>query len=183
MAAIPLSWNDPMFSGVTSSGSVTLQSGGTLSNTSITDSGDIASVVGYGSFTLDGVRINSAEGVRLGGSGDVVINNSYIETTGKSGDHADGIQAYAPGSTGNVTITNTTIVSHNSNATAGMFVADDYNGTFTFNNVVFQGGPFGLRLNADDKDLSVSLKDVYFVGPFQYDPILLQEVNADIHIT
>jgi len=51
---------------------------------------------------------------------------------------------------------------------AGMFVADDYNGTFTFNNVVFQGGPFGLRLNADDKDLSVALKDVYFVGPFEY---------------
>ncbi|WP_416193595.1 Ig-like domain-containing protein [Nitrobacter sp. TKz-YC01] len=183
MAAIPLSWNDPMFSGVTSSGSVTLKDGGTVSNKSITDSGSVASVVGNGSFTVDGVRINSAEGVRIGGSGDIVINNSYIETTGKPGDHADGIQAYAPGSTGNVTITNTTIVSHNSNATAGMFIADDYNGTFTFNNVVFQGGPFGLRLNADDKDLSVALKDVYFVGPFQYDPILFQEVNADINIT
>ncbi len=46
MAAIPLSWNDPMFSGVTSSGSVTLRDGGTLSNKSITDSGNIASVVG-----------------------------------------------------------------------------------------------------------------------------------------
>ncbi|WP_416193388.1 Ig-like domain-containing protein [Nitrobacter sp. TKz-YC01] len=183
MAAIPLSWNDPMFSSVTSSGSVTLKNGGTLSDRSITDTGSAASVVGLGSFTLDGVRINSAEGVRIGGGGDIVINNSYIETTGKPGDHADGIQAYAPGSTGNVTITNTTIVSHNSNATAGMFVADDYNGTFTFNNVVFQGGPFGLRLNADDKDLSVALKDVYFVGPFQYDPILFQEVNADINIT
>ncbi len=113
MAAIPLSWNDPMFSGVTSSGSVILKNGGTISNKSITDSGDIASVVGYGSFTVDGVRINSTEGVRIGGSGDIVINNSYIETTGKSGDHADGIQAYAPGSTGNVTITNSTIVSHN----------------------------------------------------------------------
>jgi hypothetical protein len=49
--------------------------------------------------------------------------------------------------------------------------------------VVFQGGPFSLRLNADHKDLTVALKDVYFVGPFQYDPILFQEVNADIHIT
>ena len=145
MAAIPLSWNDSMFSGVTNSGSVILKNGGTVSNKSITDSGDIASVLGYGSFTVDGVRINSTEGVRIGGSGDIVINNSYIETTGRSGDHADGIQAYAPGSTGNVTIKNSTIVSHNDNATAGMFIADDYNGTFTFNNVVFQGGPFGLR--------------------------------------
>jgi hypothetical protein len=183
MAAIPLSWNDPMFNGVTSSGSVTLKNGGTISNQSITDSGDIASVVGYGSFTVDGVRINSTEGVRIGGSGDIVINNSYIETKGGSGDHADGIQAYAPGSTGNVTITNTTIVSHNSNATAGMFIADDYNGTFTFNNVVFQGGPFGLRFAADDKGLTVALKDVYFVGPFEHDPLLFEKVNADIHIT
>src|SRR6188472_935853 len=118
MAAIPLSWDDPMFSGVTSLNAVTLKNGATLSDKSITDSGNIASVVGNGSFTLDGVRINSSEGVRLGGSGDIVINNSYIETTGKPGDHADGIQAYSPGSTGNVTITNTTIVSHNSNATA-----------------------------------------------------------------
>jgi hypothetical protein len=183
MAAIPLSWNDPMFSGVTSSGSVVLRDGGTVSNKSITDSGDIASVLGYGSFTVDGVRINSTEGVRIGGSGDIVINNSYIETKGGSGDHADGIQAYDPGGTGNVTITNTTIVSHNDNATAGMFIADDYNGTFTFNNVVFQGGPFGLRFAADDKDLTVALKDVYFVGPFEYNPLLFEKVNADIHIT
>jgi hypothetical protein len=40
-----------------------------------------------------------------------------------------------------------------------------------------------LRLNADDKDLSVALKDVYFVGPFEYDPLLFQEVNAHINIT
>ena len=184
MAAIPLSWNDPMFNGVTSSGSVILRDGGTVSNKSITDTGDLASVVGYGSFTVDGVRINSGEGVRIGGSGDIKINNSYIETKGKSGaSHSDGIQAYDPGGTGNVKITNTTIVSHNDNATAGMFVADDYNGTFTFDNVVFKGGPFGLRINADDKDLSVSLKDVYFVGPFEYNPLLFQKVNADIHIT
>ena len=105
MAAIPLSWNDPMFSGVTSSGSVTLTDGGTISNKSITDSGNMASVVGEGSFTVNQVRIDSREGVRLGGDGDIVINNSYIETTGAGADHADGIQAYSPGSSGNLTIT------------------------------------------------------------------------------
>ena len=67
MAAIPLSWNDPMFNGVISSGSVILKNGGTVSNKSITDSGDIASVLGYGSFAVDGVRINSIEGVRIWG--------------------------------------------------------------------------------------------------------------------
>ena len=183
MAAIPLSWNDPMFSGVTSSGSVTLKNGGTISNKSITDSGDIASVVGNGSFTMDGVRINSTEGVRLGGSGDIVINNSYIETTGKSGDHADGIQAYAPGSTGNVTITNTrpsypTIVTLPPGCLSPMTITEPSRSTTWCFKVVHS--VCALR---DDKDLSVALKDVYFVGPFEYDPFLLQEVNADIHIT
>ncbi|WP_245320001.1 Ig-like domain-containing protein, partial [Bradyrhizobium sp. LMTR 3] len=113
----------------------------------------------------------------------VTISNSYLESTGQGSDHADTIQIYAPGSTGNVTITNTTIVAHNTAATAGMFVADDWSGTLTFDNVVFQGGPFGLRIAADANDISVSLKDVYFVGPFGYDDILFQEVNADINIT
>src|SRR6478735_5807968 len=136
MGTLPLSWNDALFGGVKTSNAVTLKDGGTLSNVSITDTGSIASVVGNGSFTLDTVRINSQEGVRIGGSGNININNSYIETTGLAGDHADGIQAYSPGSTGNVTITNSTIVSHNNNATSGMFIADSYSGTFTFNNVV-----------------------------------------------
>src|SRR5690349_15097719 len=72
---------------------------------------------------VDQVRIDSREGVRLGGDGNIVINNSYIETTGTGADHADGIQAYSPGSSGNLTITNTSIVSHNSAANAGLFIA------------------------------------------------------------
>lgn len=180
---IPLSWNDSLLNGATNSGWVALQDGGTLSNKSITDTGHTASVIGYGAFTLDQVRIDSREGVRIAGSGDINISNSYLEATGEGSDHADTIQAYAPGGTGNVNITNTTIVAHNSAATAGMFVADDYAGTFTFNNVVFQGGPYGLRLHADERDMSVSLTDVYFVGPFMYDPFLFLEVNGDIQIT
>ena len=150
MAGIPLSWNDPMFTGVTNSGSTSVPNGGTLSYKSFTNltTGD-AVVGGTGSFTLDHIRIDAREGVRIGGSGDITISNSYIETTGQGADHADGIQAYAPGSTGNVTITNTMIVSHSTAATAGMFIADGYSGTFTFDNVVFQGGPYGLRIAAD----------------------------------
>ncbi|WP_210163979.1 hypothetical protein, partial [Bradyrhizobium murdochi] len=64
MVAIPLSWNDPLLSGVTSSSSVTLRDGGTLSYKSITDTGSTASVVGLGSFSLDHMRISSREGVR-----------------------------------------------------------------------------------------------------------------------
>ena len=183
MAAIPLSWNDPMFSGVTSSNAVTLKNGATLSDKSITDTGNIASVVGQGSFTVDQVRIDSREGVRLGGDGNIVINNSYIETTGTGADHADGIQAYSPGSSGNLTITNTSIVSHNSAANAGLFIADNYGGSVTLNNVVFQGGPTGLKIYADDQPITVALKDVYFVGPFMFDPLVIEEIRSDIHIT
>lgn len=89
--SIPLSWNNSQFTGVANSSSVTLRNGGSLSNKSITDTGNTASVVGQGSFTLDHVRINSREGVRIGGDGDVVISNSYLELTGTAGDHADTI--------------------------------------------------------------------------------------------
>jgi hypothetical protein len=184
MATIPLSWDDPLFSGLTNSNSVEIKNGGSLSNYSTTDNGPLASVQLDGSATLNDVRINSREGVRIGGSGTINISNSYIETTGLAGDHADGIQAYDPGGTGNVTFTNTTIVSHDNNATAGLWIADQYSGTFSFNNVVFEGGPYGLRI-ADDagRDDYVSLNNVYFVGPFEYGAFLLQEVNANIHIT
>ena len=181
---IPLSWNDPLFSDNVNSGSVTLPKGGTLSNKSITQTGSLASVVLNGAATLDDIRISSAEGVRIGGSGDVNISNSWIEATGQPGDHADGIQAYAPGSSGTVTITNTAIVAHSSYATAGMFVADGYTGTFIFDNVVFYGGPYGLRIANDGPGQDyVSLTNVYFVGPFNYGAFLFQEVNAPIHIT
>jgi Bacterial Ig-like domain/Bacterial Ig domain len=184
MATIPLSWNDPMFSSVanSSNGWITTN-GGTISNKSLTSTDGDAVAGGPGSFTLDTVRIEGREGVRIGGSGDIKINNSYIDTTGLAGDHADGIQVYDPGGTGNVTITNTAIVSHNANATAGMFVADSYSGTFTFDNVMFEGGPYGLRIASDANDISVSLTDVYFVGPFEYQAFLFQETHAPIHIT
>ena len=181
---IPLSWNDPQFSDNTNSGSVTLQRGGTLSNKSITQGGDalyVASVVLNGAATLDDIRINSREGVRIGGSGDVTISNSFIGVTGQQGDHADGIQAYSPGSSGTVTITNTTIAAHSA---VGMFIADGYTGTFTLNNVIFDGGAFGLRIANDGPGQDyVSLTNVYFVGPFDFGAILFQEVNAPIHIT
>ena len=181
---IPLSWNDPLFSDNVNSGSVTVPKGGTLSDVSITQTGSIASVVLAGGATLDDIRISSREGVRIGGSGNITINDAWIEATGQSGDHADSIQAYAPGSSGIVTITNTAIVAHDNNATAGMFIADGYTGTFTFNNVMFEGGPYGLRIANDGPGEDyVSLTNVYFVGPFNYGALLFQEVNAPIHIT
>jgi hypothetical protein len=183
MATTPLSWNDPLFSGMTNSGFVNMTNPGTISNTSITNAGGASVAVGVnftgsGSFTLNDVRMQGTEGVDIFSGGNVSINNSYIETTGQAGDHADGIQVYAPGTSGNLTVTNTTIVSHNQNATAGVFVADDrLGGNYTFDNVVFDGGPYGLRINADagpGYTYNVALKDVYFIqGSFGYDPFLI----------
>jgi 20S proteasome alpha/beta subunit len=189
---MPLSWNDSLFSDNTNSGFVNMANPGTISNTSITNAGGASVAVGVrytgsGSFTLNDVRMQGTEGVDIFGSGDVYINNSYIDTTGQAGDHADGIQIYAPGTSGNLTVTNTTIVSHNQNATAGVFIADGHSGTFTFDNVVINGGPYGLRIAADagaGHDDYVALKDVYFISnSFGYAPILFEEVNAQIHIT
>jgi hypothetical protein len=177
MATIPLSWNDPMFNGIAASDSVEIQNGGALSNYSSANDGPIATVLLDGSATLNDVRINSNEGVRIGGSGNINISNSFIETTGLPGDHADGIQAYSPGGVGNVTVTNTTIVTNASNDNAGFFVADSYSGNFTFNNVVFDGGLYGLRINADagaGHTYNVALNNVYFIqGSFTYDPFLI----------
>ena len=180
---IPLSWDDPTFNGVTDLGVTEIPDGGSLSYASITEDGPIASVVGDGSFTLDHVRINSDEGVRVGGSGSMNISNSFIETTGLPGDHADGLQAYDPGGTGDITITNTTIVSHDDDATGGVWIADSYSGSLTLNNVIFEGGPYGLRVAADAQDIYVSLTNVYFVGPFAFAPFLFQNVGADVQIT
>jgi Right handed beta helix region len=178
----PLSWNDPLFNSVTSSGAVVLSSGGTISNKSITADGGQASVQCNGACTISNVRISSREAVRVGGSGNVNIDKSWIEATGQSGDHADGIQAYAPGSKGTVTIKNSSIVAHNNNATAGMFVADNYTGTFVFENVIFNGGPYGLRIHPDTGgDNYISLKDVYFVGPYLYGPFLFQNVSGHVN--
>jgi hypothetical protein len=187
MATIPLSWNDPLFSGLTNSSATVVQNGGSLSNFSTTDSGSIASVLLDGSATLNDIRINSEEAIRIGASGNVTINNSYLQTAGVGSDHADTIQTFVGGGGhGNVTITNSTIAASLSSQNSGMFVADGYYGNFTFNNVVFEGGPVGLKINADagaGHDDSVALSNVYFVGPFQFDPFLFTKVNANIHIT
>lgn len=41
------------------------------------------------------------------------------------------------------------IVAHTEAATAGYFTADDWGGDIVLENVIFNGGPWGLRSNAD----------------------------------
>ena len=172
--AIPLSFNDPIFTNMTTSGDVKVPDGGSLSNRSISGPTISASITALGAATITKCRVDSQEAVRVGGSGLVRIDQSWLEAKGVAGDHADVIQAYAPGSTGTIHVTNSTIRAYNQDATAGLFVADNWTGTVRLENVVFWGGPFGLRLHSDvGGDVHVYLKDVYFVGPFLYEPFLL----------
>jgi len=102
--------------------------------------------------------------VRASG-GNVNVNWSYVETQGVPGDHADGLQCY--GSGGNITVKNTTFRSHNNDATAGYFAADGWQGTHTFEDVLFWGGPYGMAIYQAGG--VVSMKNVYFVsGSFGY---------------
>lgn len=167
----PLSWSDTVFANAVTSGALVLSSGATRSNLSITADGPQASVQCNGSCSLDHIRISSREGVRCV-TGTLNIDSMWIEAQGVSGDHADGLQCYSPGSSGTNIIKNTTFRAYNNNATAGYFSADNWKGSHSFENVLFWGGPFGLRVTFDGGS-SVSLKDVYFVkGSFMYSAFL-----------
>lgn len=177
LPTVPLSFNDPVFASVTNSGALVLSSGAVISNLSITADGPQASVQCNGSCTLNKVRISSREAVRCV-SGNLNLNSVWVEAKGVSGDHADGLQCYSPGSTGVNTIKNTTFRAYNDNATAGYFSADNWKGSHVFENVLFWGGPFGLRVTYDG-GTAVSLKNVYFVkGSFMYDAFLFDPDSA-----
>lgn len=143
-APVPLSWDDPVFANVVSSGPLRLNGGAVRSNLSIEDdNGDYS--VGAGSFTLNYVRIYSREGIRAGG-GDINLNWVWVEADARNypGDHADGLQCYGPGNSGTITVKNSTFRAYSGNATAGYFAADNWRGNHLFENVLFWGGPYGL---------------------------------------
>ena len=176
-AAVPLSWNDPAFAKVSNSAPLTLNNGAVRSNLSITSDGNMASVC-CGSYTLNNVRINSREAIRAGG-GDINLNWVWAESKGVSGDHADSLQCYGPGRSGKITAKNSTFRAYSSNATAGYFSSDDWRGDHVFDNVLFWGGPYGLRINCDGGN-TVSLNNVYFVeGSFQHAGYMLNDGIRD----
>jgi hypothetical protein len=184
VGAIPLTFDDKIFTGMTERTSgLWLSRGQNLSRTSIREQvSEPASIGMSGNNTIDYCRILSREGIRVSGSGAFNISNCYIETQGLSGDHADGLQAYAPGNRGTITIRNTTFHGFNHDATAGIFVADNWTGTVDLQDVVFIGGPFGLRVHPEvGGDNYIYLKNVYFVGPFEYGPLLLSDHGGHVN--
>jgi hypothetical protein len=181
-ADVPLSFNDPVYANVTSGTSrITLSSGSSRTDLSIVEDSGEPTITCNGSCDLTRVRIQSREGVRCI-SGNINLTWVYISATGTDDDHADGLQCYAPGSTGTVTVKNSTF-KMTGVTTAGYFSADNWQGSHVFENVLFEGGSYGLRIPPDGGS-SVSLKNVYFVrGSFRYGAFSLDVVNGrHIHI-
>jgi hypothetical protein len=181
---VPLTYNDPRFNGNTNSNAVSLSKGQTCSQKSITDSGGIASILMNGNNTVDTCRVNSRESVRVGGAGTFTITNCYLEAHGQGSDHADVIQAYAPGSRGTITVRNSRIVLGTTAANnCGLFVADNWTGTIDLQDVVFSGGNYGLRCHPDaGGDNIIKLKNVFFVPPFTYGEYLIGDYGRHKNI-
>ncbi len=129
----------------------------------------------------DGTNGGVREGYRCAGSNATMnIVDSWLEAKGVGDDHADTIQCYNPNNSPSVmNVSNTTIRAYNGAATAGLFVADYYALELHLTNVLFWGGPYGLRFHTDGRPGSVYLKDVCFYGTgasnhsFGYNPILM----------
>jgi hypothetical protein len=181
---IPMSFNDPIFTGMTEKTSaLTLNNGQNLNKTSIKEQSGNPSITCNGTNRITTCRVQSRECVRITG-GNLTIEDSYLEAKGTSNDHADTLQAYAPHAQGSVTLKNTHVRAFNTAATAGYFSADFWGGTISCENVIFNGGPFGLRVHSDTgAHIDLSMKDVFFVGPFGYEPFLLGEYGGSITIT
>ncbi len=180
---IPMSFNDPMFSGMTEKTSaLTLSNGQNLNKTSIKEQSGNPSIVSNGNNKITTCRVQSRECVRIT-SGNLTIENSYLEAKGTSNDHADTLQAYSPHAVGSVTLRNSHVRAFNTAATAGYFSADYWGGAISLENVIFNGGPFGLRVHSDTgAHIDLYMKDVFFVGPFGYEPFLLGEYGGTITI-
>lgn len=180
---IPMSFNDAMFSAMTEyANNISLSSGADLSRMSIVNQSGTQSITCGGDNEVLYCRVDSREAVRL--TSTAVVNKCYLEATGlaEEDDHADTIQVYSPGQTGgDLTIQNSHLVAHLTAATANFFCADNWAGSIAFQDVILQGGPYGMRIDADNAHVDISLNKVYFVGPFGTATHLIQDVGIGTH--
>lgn len=181
---IPMDFNDPMFSAMTEYPAyIQLAIGTDLSRMSIVNQVGESSITLLGDNEVSYCRVDSREAVRLISTG--LINKCYLESTGldSEADHADTIQVFSVGQVGgDLTIQNTHSVAHTAAANANFFCSDTWSGSLTFQDVIFQGGPYGMRIDSDPGcHIDISLQNVYFVGPFSIATHLVQDVGTGTH--
>jgi hypothetical protein len=184
---IPMSFNDPVFANAAASGLVTLSNGQSLTDKKITDTSGNQAVTMLGNNTLTRVSISAREGPRIAGGGFFSITSSWLETNGTGADHADSIQAYAPGSNGTLTLKDSTIRAYSASAagsghtgSVGMFIADGWGGKVAADNVLFWGGQYGCRIFPDQGDIHVDFNNVFFVGPFGFGKFDIRSTGGKI---
>jgi hypothetical protein len=109
-------------------------------------------------------RIRGCEGMRMT-TGNVLLEDAYIEISKQVAPmHADGIQCYGgPNDDATLTLRRVCVrFLSNNDATAGLFSANGWKGTFDIDSCVFWGGPHGIRINADGgKDIKV--RNTFFI--------------------
>jgi hypothetical protein len=175
-ALVPLSWNDPVFASVSNAGAMTLSSGQSRSNLSISDQSGEPAITCEGSCTLDRIRISSREGYRCV-SGNQNLSWMWIDVVGTGSDHADGLQCYSPGSTGVLTVKNTTIRASGA-MNAAYFAADNWKGSHVLENVLLWGGNYAFFVPGDGGS-SLSLTNVYIMqGASSYGAFRMDVVNG-----
>ena len=181
---IPMSFNDPIFIGMTErTSTITLSKGQNQTKLSIQETSGNPSITANGNNVIDTCRVRSREAYRVGGSGTFDIRRSYLEANGSGDDHADTIQAYSPGSRGTIIVRDSTIKLGMTAVNCGLFVADNWTGTIDLQNVIFTGGLYGLRCHPDTGgDNIIRLKDVFFVPPFAYGPMMFTDVGGHKNI-
>jgi hypothetical protein len=181
--AIPMSFNDPLFTGMTAKTSMaTLGNGQNLSNASWDLPSSDINVICNGNNKLTKVRCRSRECIRLAGAGSHTYDQCWFEARGtQPDDHADCIQTY-PATTGSIILKNSYLRGDNSTH-CGLFVADGWQGSVTVQNTIFHGQCFGLRIFSDSGPITMAFKDVFFVGPFQSTQYEIRRTPAPMTIT
>lgn len=185
---IPLSKSDPIFSGNTPTTggagvgyTVGTQSKKNWDNSPSYPSGDsVWYFDGDGSqqVTISQCIIDWREGPRLSGWNGATLNidQCYINCVGKTGDHADAIQAFVSGGqTGNLNLTNTCVQAYTTSEAVAKYGAgfvestclqwgDQYQGTINYSNVCLISGAPTVNLGADTGTTTIIWNDVYVVN-------------------
>lgn len=187
-SSIPLSKDDPIFSGNTpTTGGVGVgYTSGTQANKNWDDSPSYSDGESVWYFDGDGVDeltisqciIDWREGPRISGINGATLNidQCYIHCVGKTGDHADSIQAFVNGgATGNLNVSNTCIRAYTLSEAVAEFGAgfvestclqwgDRYQGTISFTNVCLISGDTTVNVGADVGVTTIKWNDVFVVG-------------------
>lgn len=185
---IPMSFNDPMFVGMTEGTSSLNGSnfGGVISHQSVIGPADGNFSIGMNPGDIATYcRLQSREGFRVAAAGapaTQTIDHCYAECTPQAGDHTDCCQVGQEASQINLVIKNSHMhLTTQPQTTGGLFVADACFGTVTIKDSIFRGGANTIRIAADVNNIDIFFQNVYIVLEGGGD-ILFQRVAGTITI-